>query len=430
MKKMIFIHLKSSSYIIVSKRGVTMKDMKKKALIFILLLGIISFFSDFTHEGARSIYGSYLGLIGASALVISFAAGLGEFIGQALRLVTGWIADKTKAYWTMMIVGYAINLLAIPLLGFVGESIWELAIVLILLERVGKAIRAPAKSTLTSFTQPHLGAGKAFAINEALDQFGAFLGPLVVFFILNSRGGGSISNYQFAFLILGIFAIVTLCVLVLARFKYPNPDQFEIEKDHVSGITQYKTFIIYMIAIALIAMGFMDYPVIAYHLDSNVLIDSTHIPLLYAMAMGVDAIAALIFGHMFDKKGIVSLIYPILISSLAVPFILLLDRTTVIILGIIFWGIGMGAQESIFKAVVAKIVPKAYRARGYGIFATIFGLFWFLGSLIIGSLYDVSFIWLSIFVVTMEVSGIIMLIVLIRHMNKCKGELSHEINKH
>jgi len=407
-----------------------MKDMKKKALIFILLLGIISFFSDFTHEGARSIYGSYLGLIGASALVISFAAGLGEFIGQALRLVTGWIADKTKAYWTMMIVGYAINLLAIPLLGFVGESIWELAIVLILLERVGKAIRAPAKSTLTSFTQPHLGAGKAFAINEALDQFGAFLGPLVVFFILNSRGGGSIKNYQFAFLILGIFAIVTLCVLVFARFKYPNPDQFEKEKDHVSGIIQYKTFIIYMIAIALIAMGFMDYPVIAFHLDSNALIDSTHIPLLYAMAMGVDAIAALVFGHMFDKKGIVSLIYPILISSLAVPFILLLDGTAVIILGIIFWGIGMGAQESIFKAVVAKIVPKAYRARGYGIFATVFGLFWFLGSLIIGSLYDVSFIWLSIFVVTMEVSGIIVLIVLIRHMNKRKGELSHEINKH
>jgi MFS family permease len=217
---------------------------------------------------------------------------------------------------------------------------------------------------------------------------------------------------------------------VFARFKYPNPDQFEIEKDHVSGITEYKTFIIYMIAIALIAMGFMDYPVIAFHLDSNALIDSTHIPLLYAMAMGVDAIAALVFGHMFDKKGIVSLIYPILISSLAVPFILLLDGTAVIILGIIFWGIGMGAQESIFKAVVAKIVPKAYRARGYGIFATIFGLFWFLGSLIIGSLYDVSFIWLSIFVVTMEVSGIIVLIVLIRHMKQPKGELLDEANNH
>ncbi len=393
-----------------------MSNMKKKAFLFIMLLGIISFFSDFTHEGARSIYGSYLGLIGASALVISFTAGLGEFIGQALRLVTGWIADKTKKYWTMMIVGYAINLLAIPLLGLVGESFWEVAIVLILLERVGKAIRAPAKSTLTSFTQPYLGAGKAFAINEALDQLGAFLGPLIVFFILSAKGGGTLENYRFSFLILGIFAIVTLCILFFARYKYPNPDQFEKKQVKRPGLTKMSTFVIYMIAIACIAMGFIDYPVIAFHLDSLQLIESTRIPLLYAMAMGVDAIAALLFGHMFDKKGLISLVYPILISGLTAPLILLVDGTWAIILGIICWGIGMGAQESILKAVVAKIVPKDYRARGYGVFATIFGLFWFLGSVIVGALYDTSLVGLTIFVVSMEILGAIILIYLIIHL--------------
>ncbi|HOI86106.1 MAG TPA: MFS transporter [Acholeplasmataceae bacterium] len=393
-----------------------MSNMKKKAFLFIMLLGIISFFSDFTHEGARSIYGSYLGLIGASALVISFTAGLGEFIGQALRLVTGWIADKTKKYWTMMIVGYAINLLAIPLLGLVGESFWEVAIVLILLERVGKAIRAPAKSTLTSFTQPYLGAGKAFAINEALDQLGAFLGPLIVFFILSAKGGGTLENYRFSFLILGIFAIVTLCILFFARYKYPNPDQFEKKQVKRPGLTKMSTFVIYMIAIACIAMGFIDYPVLAFHLDSLQLIESTRIPLLYAMAMGVDAIAALLFGHMFDKKGLISLVYPILISGLTAPLILLVDGTWAIILGIICWGIGMGAQESILKAVVAKIVPKDYRARGYGVFATIFGLFWFLGSVIVGALYDTSLVGLTIFVVSMEILGAIILIYLIIHL--------------
>ena len=393
-----------------------MSNMKKKAFLFIMLLGIISFFSDFTHEGARSIYGSYLGLIGASALVISFTAGLGEFIGQALRLVTGWIADKTKKYWTMMIVGYAINLLAIPLLGLVGESFWEVAIVLILLERVGKAIRAPAKSTLTSFTQPYLGAGKAFAINEALDQLGAFLGPLIVFFILSAKGGGTLENYRFSFLILGIFAIVTLCILFFARYKYPDPDQFEKKQVKRPGLTKMSTFVIYMIAIACIAMGFIDYPVIAFHLDSLQLIESTRIPLLYAMAMGVDAIAALLFGHMFDKKGLISLVYPILISGLTAPLILLVDGTWAIILGIICWGIGMGAQESILKAVVAKIVPKDYRARGYGVFATIFGLFWFLGSVIVGALYDTSLVGLTIFVVSMEILGAIILIYLIIHL--------------
>ena len=196
-----------------------MKDMKKKALIFILLLGIISFFSDFTHEGARSIYGSYLGLIGASALLVSFAAGLGEFIGQALRLFTGWIADKTKKYWTMMIVGYAINLLAIPLIGLIGESFIEIAIILILLERVGKSIRA--ENPLTHYTTS-LGAGKV--LYQYTGSIGAFLGLLS--FISFKPYGNAIDNYRFAFLFLGIFAIVTLCILVFARFKYPQSRSF------------------------------------------------------------------------------------------------------------------------------------------------------------------------------------------------------------
>ncbi|MFA5698078.1 MAG: hypothetical protein WC888_06635, partial [Candidatus Izemoplasmatales bacterium] len=144
--------------------------MKKRAFIFLLFLGFISLLSDFTHEGARSIYGNYLGIIGVSAFLVAFISGLGEFLGQGLRIVTGYIADKTKKYWFMMILGYAVNLLVIPLLGLVDGSMWQIALVLIVLERIGKAIRAPAKSALTSFTAPHLGAGKAFAIQEALDQ--------------------------------------------------------------------------------------------------------------------------------------------------------------------------------------------------------------------------------------------------------------------
>lgn len=383
-------------------------SMKRNAFLFLLLLGIISLLSDFTHEGARSIYGSYLGLIGASALVISFTSGLGEFIGQAFRLVTGPIADKTKKYWLMMFIGYALNLLVIPLLMFVDASIWEVAIILILLERVGKGIRAPAKSALTSFTASHLGAGKSFAIQEAMDQFGAFLGPIFVFVVLSLNKGSELDGYQLAFGLLGIFAILTLIILAISRYKYPHPDELETTKSKQS-IRGNKEFKFYMIAVALIAFGFIDYPVLAFHMSDQSLIDITYIPLLYALAMGVDAIAALIFGHYFDKKGIVSLIWAIAITLFMAPIFFLSTSLTGIIIGVILWGIGMGAQESILKAVVSTMVSKEKRATAYGIFYTVFGSAWFIGSLLIGVFYEINVLFVVLFSTTVELLAVLFL---------------------
>jgi len=399
-------------------------SLKKRAFFFIILLGIISFFSDFTHEGARSIYGPYLNLIGVSAFLVASTAGLGEFIGQALRILTGWIADKTGRYWFMMILGYSVNLLAIPLLGLVNSSIWQVAIILILIERVGKAIRAPAKSALTSFTAPLLGAGKAFAINEALDQFGAFLGPLTVFFVISNSGSTALQSYQISFAILGIFAVVTILILLFAKTKYPKPQGFE-EKSKIPGsrfITD-KRFIIYMLAISFIALGFIDYPVIAYHFDVIGSFDVIYVPLIYSFAMGVDALAALVFGFLFDRIGIFALVISSTLAVFISPALFLFEGNAAIAIGIILWGIGMGAQESILKAVVAKIVPKEKRATGYGIFSSVFGLSWFLGSLVVGLLYDFSLTWIVIFTVAMQLMSIITLLILINLNKKAQNQM-------
>ena len=402
--------------------------LQKNAFLFLLVLGLISLLSDFTHEGARSIYGPYLGLLGASALVISFTSGFGELIGQTLRIVTGFIADKTKKYWTMMFIGYAINLLVIPLLMFVDASIWQVAIILILLERVGKSIRAPAKSALTSFTTPHLGAGKSFAIEEAMDQFGAFLGPMFVFAVLSFNQGSELNGYQLAFGLLGIFAILTLVVLLVAKLKYPHPDQFEQSRSRQS-IKGNKAFMYYMIAISLIALGFIDYPILAFHIGTTTSINIIYVPLLYAMAMGVDAIAALLFGHLFDKKGIVSLIISVAISTFIAPVFFLVKGVLGIVIGVIIWGIGMGAQESILKAVVSTMVSKEKRATAYGIFYAVFGIAWFIGSLIVGWLYDFNIIYMVIFATFMEGLALVFLIVY-NHKNILvinKGELDTKV---
>ena len=387
----------------------TKRNIRKQAIIFLMFIGIISLLSDFTHEGARSFYGPYLALIGASAFLVSFTSGLGEFIGQSLRIVTGIIADKTKKYWAMMIIGYAINLLAIPLLMFVDASIWEVAIVLILLERVGKGIRAPAKSALTSFIAPHLGAGKTFALQEMMDQIGAFLGPLFVFLILNLNQGSELDGYRLAFGLLGIFAILTLVILVISKFKYPHPEEFE-EQKKFAPLKGNRSFMLYMLAISFIAFGFIDYPFLAYHLETTGNIEAIYIPLLYALAMGVDAISALFFGYLFDKINIKALQISTFIAMLSAPVFFLIDGTVGIIIGIIFWGIGMGAQESILKAVISKSVSKDKRGTAYGIFYTVFGLSWFIGSSIVGALYGISILAIVIFSVVMELLAIILLI--------------------
>ena len=383
-------------------------NIRTKALLFLVLIGFISLLSDFTHEGARSIYGPFLGIIGASAFVVAFTAGLGEFIGQALRIFTGIIVDKTKKYWSMMMIGYALNLLVIPFLMFVDASIWEIAIVLILLERVGKGIRAPAKSALTSFTTQQLGAGKAFALQEAMDQFGAFLGPLFVYLILNLNKGDELNGYQLAFGLLGIFAILTLVILVIAKVKYPNPDQFEI-KTIEKGFKGNRSFVWYLVAISFLAMGFIDYPILAFHIGQTKTIDVIYVPLLYSLAMGIDAIAALGFGYLFDKIGVKALQISVGLSMFFAPIFFLFSGSVMIIFGIVLWGIGMGAQESILKAVVATTVSKDKRATAYGIFNSVFGFAWFIGSMIIGILYNYSFYYLVIFSLLMEGMAIIVL---------------------
>lgn len=382
--------------------------VKNHVLLFLLLIGIVSLLSDLTYEGARSIYGPFLEVIGATAVVVSVTAGLGEFIGQALRIVTGYIADKTKQYWTMVFIGYSLNLLAIPLLAFVNPSIWQAAIALMLLERIGKGIRAPSKSALTSFASDQVGAGKAFAIQEVLDQFGAFLGPIIVFWILAIRNGDELLGYQTAFAFLGIFTIFTLTVLYIAKRKYPNPEAFEKPRA-ATNLTKDRAFLLYMVAVSFIAFGFIDYPVLAFHIKDVGLIPTAYIPLLYSLAMGIDAIAALIFGYLYDRYGVRSLQIGVFISLFTAPVFFLEQNAYTAVLAIALWGVGMGAQDSILKAVISTLVSKEKRGTAYGFFYSIFGFAWFLGSWAIGVAYEFSFLAVVAISMIAEIIALILL---------------------
>ena len=373
------------------------------AMVFILLFGVVSLFSDITHEGADSIRGVYLSLLGASAGTIGFVSGLGELIGYSMRYVFGRLTDKTRRYWPMTTAGYVLDIVAVPALALVGEHGWIWACALLVIQRIGKAIKKPAKDTILSFAASQEGIGKSFAIQELLDQIGAFLGPVLLYLVLLTQTEGSVFQaYSTAFAVLAIPGAVTLVLLWLTRRKFPNPERFEPDPKQYVPFRMKKEFVLYIAGISLFAFGFVDYSIVIMHISRNYttlaaglaetssLVSSGTLPLLYAGAMLTDAVSALVFGFLYDRKGVGALVLSTLLSA---PFPILIftgHSVPAVLAGIALWGVGMGAQESILKAAVTNMVPKASRATGYGIFECSFGAFWFLGSWLLGILYDRS----------------------------------------
>ncbi len=377
---------------------------KGAALKFIILLGVVSLLADTTYEGARSITGPYLAILGASGTIVGIVAGFGELIGYSLRLISGYISDKTGKYWTITLLGYGINLLAVPLLALAGR--WEIAALLMIAERMGKAIRTPARDAMLSHATAKMGRGWGFGLHEALDQIGAMLGPLIVAGVLYFKGG-----YQMSFGVLLVPALLALSVLAAARLLYPRPRAFEAGPVKLESKVFPKVFWIYLAAIAFIAAGYVDFPLIAYHFKRVSVVSDDWIPVFYAVAMGVDALAALIFGRLFDRIGISILIAAALISSIFAPLVFL-GGFYFALLGMALWGVGMGAQESIMRAAIAGMVPMNRRGSAYGIFNTGYGIFWFLGSALMGILYDISIPYLIIFSVAAQLSSVPLLLLI------------------
>lgn len=375
------------------------KSRLSQAMVFLILFGIVSLFSDMTHEGASSIRGAYLALLGASAGAIGFISGLGELIGYSMRYLFGRVTDRTRSYWPMVILGYVLDIIAVPALALVGEHGWIAACLLLVVQRMGKAIKKPAKDTIMSFAASQEGAGRSFGLQELLDQIGAFLGPVLLWLVMLGRTDASpIRTYSLCFAVLAIPGGITLLLLLYTRSRFPNPEQFEPEPKEYIPFRMKKSFILYIAGISLFAFGFIDYSLIVMHISRTAaslsgavgLITEETLPLLYAGAMLIDAVSALFFGFLYDRIGVRSLIFSTLLSSGFAVFIFSMHSVPALLVGIALWGVGMGAQESILKAAVSSMVPKSSRATGYGIFECSFGFFWFLGSWLMGALYDFS----------------------------------------
>lgn len=395
---------------------ITTKKQASRATRFIVLLGCVSLFSDMTYESARSISGPYLSILGVSGATVGWVAGFGELAGYGIRIVSGYLSDRTKKYWTITIIGYLLNLFSGPLLAFAGY--WQLAVLLMITERIGKGIRNPPRDAMLSYGAKEMGRGWGFGLHEAMDQAGATIGPLLVSAVLFYKN----QSYHEAFLILFVPGIIALMILLFARRQYPKPQDLEIKNIVIKTKGFPKLFWLYLLAVIFIAAGYVDFPLIAYHFKKMNLMSDATIPILYSLAMAAEGIAAMVLGKIFDKWGMKTMIYITVISLFFAPMVFL-GGFIWAIFGMIVWGIGMGAQESVLKAAVAELIPTYKRGTAFGVFNTGFGIFWFLGSVALGYLYDFSIPWLVIFSIGMQTIAVTIFWILL-HKSKNNKNIS------
>ena len=360
-------------------------------------MGVVNLFADMTYEGARSVAGPFLAHLGASGLVVGIVAGSGELIGYGLRFVAGSSADRSGRYWAIALFGYAVNLLSVPALALANS--WPVASALLIGERLGRGIRKPVTGAMLSHAGSRLGQGWVFGFNEAMDQTGATIGPLIVALAIALSGG-----FGSAFAVLTIPAVLAIAVLLFARREYPSPQDLEVSKSLELGGFD-RVFWTYSAAGGCVAAGFADFSLISFHFSKAQLFANHVVPMLYAGAMLVGAIAAPFLGKWYDRVGIAVPLAAFAVSAAFAP-LCFLGSAAVAATGLLLWGVGMATQESLLPAMIAGITQGTRRATALGAFDAVYGAAWFAGSVTMGALYDASIGWLTTFSVVLQLCAL------------------------
>ena len=363
---------------------------------FVLFFGLVSLFADMVYEGARSIIGPYLATLGASATVVGAVAGAGEFIGYSLRVISGYLVQRRGHYWAWTITGYALTVLSVPLIG--STNVIAPALVLYGTERLGKAVRSPAKDTLLSYASTQTGRGTAFGVHQAMDQAGAMAGPLLLAAVLSQHEG----DYRLAFGVLIVPGVVVLGLLFWLRHRVPDPAAYEVgalvpdaprevSAGHDDGSVRVGLPPLlwqYIGAIALLSLGVASFPLLAFHAQTQHLLTPVQVPLLFALAMLVDGVSGLLMGRFYDRRGPqVLLVVPVAAGVAAIAFT---HNATLVWVGVAVWGVVHGVMDSTVKAVVTELVAPAARSIAFGWLAFVRGLGLLVAGVALGFAYDQS----------------------------------------
>ncbi len=373
------------------------KNELRVALRFVVAIGIVNLFADMTYEGARGVAGAFLGHLGANGATVGAVAGGGELAGYLIRSVSGAIADRTGRYWINVWAGYAINMLCVPALAFAGS--WPAAAGLLVGERIGRGIRKPVTAVILSEAGRRLGHGRAFGLNELLDQIGATAGPLIVAVALTHGG------YRIGFGVLIVPALLTLAALGLAAMPGRRLVLHDGNEAQDSAEGDRAALVRYAIGGAIFAAGFVDFSLISYHFAQARIMPVALISVAFAIAMAVGAVVSPVAGHLFDRFGKPVIAVALAVTAAAVP-LAFLGRGALAMAGAAVWGVGTAVQDALLLALVATVLARRKKATAFGLYDLAFGIAWFGGSVVSGILLDRSIAALVAFSVLLQVAAI------------------------
>ncbi|RLG85880.1 MAG: MFS transporter [Thermoprotei archaeon] len=382
---------------------------KRREFIAFIALSLVSLFADMTYEGARSVLGAYLRVLEATALVAGVVS-VGDLLGYLMRGVGGFLAGfkkSSRVYWALVFGGYAINLFAVPLLAFAGR--WEVALGLVLLERVGKGLRTPARDVILSEVTESIGRGKGFGLHELMDQVGAVSGPLIVMWALYSSGG----SYHLAFIVLFVPATIALLLLAIAYSSYPTVRAVREAERSTQGAGLPRSFWLFTIGTALLSAGYAHWALAAYSMEATGAARGPVIALLYTIAMLVDAAVALPAGVLYDRFGPATITVTPVLAAATTPMILSGD-TGMVMAAAALWGVVMGIYETNMRVVVADLTTPATRAYAYGVYGVVFGVSWTLGNVVLARLLEVAPGAIAPYVVGAELAALAVFVAMLR----------------
>jgi MFS family permease len=395
----------------------------------VFAFGLVSLAADMVYEGMRAVAGPFLGSLGASAFIVGLVTGAGEAVALVLRLVTGPWADRSRRHWSMTLVGYAMTAVCVPLLAVaphIGAAGVGVASALILLERTGKAVRSPSKSALLARMAVQTGQGRGFAVHKALDQVGAFVGPLLL------AGVAAVTGvYWPGFALLAVPGLFSLLLLAQLRRRVPSLAE-PAPEDTADGSRARRpdgvlrglgsaafgrdlpaAFHLFSLSVALTTAGLMTFGVISYRFVDAGLVSLAAVPVVYALAMAVEAVAALLTGDLFDRWGPrVLLGVPVL--AMLVPVSVFSDRLWLVVVGVVVWGAGTGVQDSTVKAYVASLVAPGRRATAYGVFAAVQGTGALGGGVLAGALVVHHASLLAVVIGVLQLAAFALLVLTLR----------------